>query len=529
MPERKSRPDPGDSGRAESGLMPAASPSNPSRHDGGAQPEPRFFRALVEQLRELVIVQRSERIAYVNPAAVTALGYDDASDLVGRPTNEVVDADDLRAALEGANMGGVLRLLRRDGAARIAEVTSVGTDFDGGVTLALVARDVTETRHLEAQRVLRERLAAFGTLVIGLEHELNNPMTYTMSGVEAALRRLRVRAASGHPTSDDAVVVDALERALTGVQRMRGVVRSLVMFVQGDQEARSIVDVRAMLESAIQLAWHTIRHRAQLVKELAEVPPVEANAARLGQVFLNLLVNAAEAIPEGRADRHTVRVVTRPSGDDKVAIEISDTGMGIPSDAAPRIFDPFFTTKASGAATGLGLSIAHGIVTDLGGQVWVESKVGHGTTAHVELPCARAWRKAAKGFDARSAKGGGRVLIIDDDEFVGDSIGLTLGDENDVTVVTSGREALELLAAGQRYDVILCDLLMPVMTGMDFFAELTRVAPDAVRSVVFMTGGASTARARAFVSGIANPCIQKPIDAHELREVVRSRVRGPSR
>jgi nitrogen-specific signal transduction histidine kinase/CheY-like chemotaxis protein len=374
-----------------------------------------------------------------------------------------------------------------------------------------------------------ERFAAFDTLIAGVAHELKNPMTYTFAGVEVALRQLRVRVASGPEDPNDSVAVEALERALVGLHRMRDIVRDLVTFAHGDSETRSIVDVRSVLESAIQIAWHPIRHRARLDKELAEVPPIEANAIRLGHVFVNVLVNAAEAIPEGQADRHFVRVSTRVAEDGTVTIEIADSGAGIAAEALPHIFDPFFTTKAPGTGTGLGLSIAHGIVRDLGGKILVESEIGRGTTVRIDVPCARAWRgrwaRSAGAVEPTRAERG-RVLVVDDDRLVGDAIALTLRYESDVTVVTTGREVLDRLAAGERYDVILSDLLMPVMTGMDLYAELLRVAPEVVGSVVFITGGVTTPRARAFLAGVANPCLQKPVDVKELRELVRSRVRG---
>jgi PAS domain S-box-containing protein len=507
-----------------SGLMRAARPSAPPWEE---ETDLRF-RALVEQLQEMVIVRRGERIAYVNLSAVATLGYDRASDLVGRLFDEVVDPDDLCAQPGDATRPRTLRLLRRDGEVRAVEVVSFGLDFDDGPSLVFVARDVTELRELQARRALTERLAAFNTLVAGVAHELNNPMTYALAGVDVALRRLRVCAASGPQDADDALALEALERALTGLNRMRDIVRNLVTFAHGDPETRSIVDVRSLLESAIQLASHQIRHRARIEKELGEVPPIEANAARLGQVFLNVLVNAAEAIPEGQADRHCVRVITRIEDDSTVEIEIADTGVGISAEELPRIFDPFFSTKGPSAGTGLGLSIAHGIVRDLGGRISVQSTVGQGTVVRLELPCARAWKRTSTQSATPIASGAAercRILVIDDDRLVGDAIARVLTQESDVTVVTSGEEALKRLAEGERFDVILCDLLMPVMTGMDFYAELVRAAPESIGSVVFMTGGASTPRARAFVEGLAGTCLQKPIDAKELRELVRERTR----
>ena len=161
-----------------------------------------------------------------------------------------------------------------------------------------------------------------------------------------------------------------------------------------------MVDVRGIVESAVQMAWHEIRHRARLVKSLAEVPPVEANEARLGQVFLNLLVNAAQAIPEGHADATRSAWPRAPTTRGNAVVEVSDTGMGIAPEDLPRIFDPFFTTKGE-SGTGLGLAISHGTVRGLGGDIEVASEPGKGTTFRVVLPPAKPWRGAAPSSAAR--------------------------------------------------------------------------------------------------------------------------------
>jgi len=144
-----------------------------------------------------------------------------------------------------------------------------------------------------------------------------------------------------------------------------------------------------VVDSSIRMASNEIRHRAQLVRNYREVPPVHGNEARLGQVFLNLIVNAAQAIPEGRAGANEIRVSTWLGENDRVITEVSDTGTGIPPDALARIFDPFFTTKPSGAGTGLGLAICRRIVTSLGGDILVDSQLGRGTTIRVSLPAAQ--------------------------------------------------------------------------------------------------------------------------------------------
>src|SRR5258708_6272365 len=175
-------------------------------------------------------------------------------------------------------------------------------------------------------------MAALGTLSAGVAHEINNPLTYLLVNLEHVLRRLRAASASDDPVGELAAGVNggglaglarSLQQAVEGANRVRQIVRDLLTFAQGNVEQRGMVDVRGIVESATQMAWHEIRHRARLVRSLAEVPPIEANEARLGQVFLNLLVNAAQAIPEGQADVHEVRVSTRTDDHGKAVVEVS--------------------------------------------------------------------------------------------------------------------------------------------------------------------------------------------------------------
>jgi CheY-like chemotaxis protein len=202
--------------------------------------------------------------------------------------------------------------------------------------------------------------------------------------------------------------------------------------------------------------------------------------------------------------------------------------VGIAREVLPRVFDPFFTTKRAGEGLGLGLSISHGVVRDLGGAIAVESVPGRGTTFQITLPSAKGFRRVSSPNlkCASIPPPPSRVLIVDDDPLVAESLALTLRGENEVTVSTSPREVLEILARGEEYDVILCDLLMPEMAGAELYAELLRTAPSAVGRIVFMTGGALSARTRAFVEGIGKTCLAKPLDARELRDLVRSRSRA---
>jgi CheY-like chemotaxis protein len=269
-----------------------------------------------------------------------------------------------------------------------------------------------------------------------------------------------------------------------------------------------------------------MRHRASLVRDYGELPLVEANEASLGQVCLNLLINAAQAIPEGRVDDNEIRVTTYTDRDGRAVVEVRDTGGGIPPEIMGRIFDPFFTTKPIGLGTGLGLSICHRLVTSLGGEISVESEVGVGSIFRFAIPGAPRARLTRRAISAplpvvRAA----RILVVDDEPGVGVAVQRMVAPPHHVTTVTSGEEALALVAAGQRYDVILCDVMMPNMTGMQLHEELVRVAPELAERMVFITGGAFTPSAKKFLEDIPNDVLEKPFDFKQLAATINEKLR----
>ena len=251
-----------------------------------------------------------------------------------------------------------------------------------------VALDITERKAMQAQLVMSDRLAAVGTLAAGVAHEINNPLAFVLSNLSFLFRELQ-GVASELPPGRIAEMEEVLREAADGANRVRQIVRDLRTFSRGDDdEVATPVNVQSVLESAITMARGELRTRAQIVREYSDVPLVEGNEGRFGQVFLNLLINAAQAIPQGRPDQHEVRLVLRPAGD-RVIVEVKDTGVGMSPHVRARIFDPFFTTKPVGEGTGLGLSICHGIVTGFGGEIIVESEEGQGSTFRVVLPVAQ--------------------------------------------------------------------------------------------------------------------------------------------
>jgi CheY-like chemotaxis protein/two-component sensor histidine kinase len=362
-------------------------------------------------------------------------------------------------------------------------------------------------------------------------HELNNPLSYVTANlafvaeeVAALADRLAATGVDDAGLAESArQVLDAAADARDGVDKVRGLVRDLQTLSRGDDSALVPLDLTQVLESSINVAGSELKHRAVVRRALAAaLPPVRANEARLGQVFLNLLVNAAHAIPAGRSVEQVVHVRSFTAPGQRVAVEVSDTGCGIPADQLEAIFEPFFSTKAPGEGAGLGLSVCRSIVEALGGTIEVESEVGVGSTFRVLLPVAPA--DPAEGGATPPAAvvqaRRGRILVVDDEPLVGTVIQRTLGGEFEIVAVDSGPAALLLLEAGERFDLILCDLLMPGMSGMALHAALARLSPALAERMVFLSGGAFTPEARDFLAVPGRECIDKPFDLEAIRGAI---------
>ncbi|HEU4383665.1 MAG TPA: PAS domain S-box protein [Anaeromyxobacteraceae bacterium] len=381
--------------------------------------------------------------------------------------------------------------------------------------------DVTEKRRLHAQLIQSDRMASMGTLAAGVAHEINNPLAYVVANLGWVAQALGGAGPGGAVPPEDLVEMrEALEEARGGAERVRAIVRDLKTFSRGDEPARGPTDVRRVLESALNLARNEIRHRARMIKDFGEVPAVEASEHRLGQVFLNLLINAAQAIPEGRADKNQVRAVTRTDDRGRAVVEIHDTGTGIPPEHLASIFEPFFTTKPPGVGTGLGLAICHGIVTGLGGEIRVTSRPGHGSVFQVILPPARGQPDAPAARAVAPPVSRARILVVDDEPLVGRAVQRILGARHEVVVESSGRAALARVERGETFDLLLCDLMMPELTGQDLLEALERTAPDLAGRVAFLTGGAFTPAAREFLERTARPRLDKPFEAQALERLV---------
>ena len=365
-----------------------------------------------------------------------------------------------------------------------------------------------------------------GTLAAGVAHEINNPLAAVIANLELATKDLAEVAKETGPLIALTELVEELEDASHAADRVRLIIRDLKLFSRAEEDRTAAVDVVRVLESSLRMAWNEIRHRARLVKDFTKLPPVEVNEARLGQVFLNLIVNAAQAIPDGRSDDNLIRVSTRLDELGRVAVDISDSGSGMSPETLGRLFTPFFTTKPPGVGTGLGLSISQRIVMTAGGEITVQSAIGRGTIFTVHLPVARAEivDQACEAKVVRAGARRGRVLVVDDEPSIASAIRRVLQADHDVEVETCGAVALERLRGGAVFDVIVSDVMMPQVSGMELFARLGEIDPSQVHKILFLTGGAFTSSAREFLDGISNLRMEKPFDPSALRAMVNSMV-----
>ncbi|GHG80218.1 hypothetical protein GCM10012319_32990 [Comamonas sp. KCTC 72670] len=460
------------------------------------------------------------RTVFANQALCSLLGHP-LEELIGEDPCTLYGAQGLefrqrtrQSLLAGAPVFAEVQLLRKDGGLVSSEVLLSPVRASGEDVTHFVAthRDISATKELQARLVAAERVAAVGTLAAGVGHEINNPLAYLVLNLESAERNLTQGGMSG--TRD---AMSSVRSALEGAERIRLIVRDLQVFSRQGNQDRGLVDLNALVPPAVRIISHALRHRARLVEEFGPVPRVSGSEARLGQVLLNLLVNAMQAIPEGNPSLNEVRVRTSTDATGWARVDVVDSGAGIPAHVLPRIFEAFYTTKSRDEGTGLGLAICQQIVRSHGGELEVRSEPGRGSVFSVLLPPARVQvatppRPLPRVHAPPVPKARrGRVLVVDDEPRLAQSMRLLLEPYHDVVTTTRGGEALALVDAGHRFDVILCDLQMPETDGAAVYQHLCAHAPDQASRMVFISGGAYTPESRAFIDSVPTRVLEKPV------------------
>jgi two-component system cell cycle sensor histidine kinase/response regulator CckA len=526
-------------------------------------------RIMFESSRDalMTVAPPAWRFTSGNAAAIATFGARDEADLLTRPLwhfsperqpDGSVSADKaqemIRAAMEQGTHFFMWTFERQSGEKFVATVLLTRMEIDGKPLLQATVRDETQMKRLEAVLGQADRLASMGMLAAGVAHEINNPLVYVLYNVESLTQELprvaaeakrcssALRSAVGDARFAEITgadggmlqptrlqdLVDRTREALAGLQRIKTISKALGTFSRVESVERAKVDLNYAIECAITMAFNEIKYRARLVKDLGRVPPVWASEGKLSQVVLNLLINASHAIDEGKVDSNRISIRSWAEGDDAF-MEIEDTGKGIPPENLSRIFEPFFTTKPTGMGSGLGLAICRNIVAAFGGDIRVQSQLGKGTRFVIRLPIHAAPREGVptRGTTQRSAQAGrGRILVVDDEELILRTMKRLLGRDHEVVTAASGEAGRAILERDQSFDVILCDLMMPEMTGMDLHSWLAQRHPALSERMVFVTGGAFTPRASEYLTRVRNLKLEKPIEPRVLEQLVARLIAG---
>ena len=504
----------------------------------------REFRRLIDAFHDGVTIFTAGGLAYANDALSELFGYADKVDFFDQRPRRILT----RHTVQGDRrpvLALLLRVLRGHDSHLEDERTIVtvkgervivrfyydAISFEGDPGVMITARDVSGDRAMQEKLSRAERMASVGTLAAGVAHEINNPLAYVTTNIAYCVERIRyiealLEGQSVRIESPEALramlkpMAQALSEAHQGTTRVATIVRDLRALTREDSKLDAPVDLPSALRTAIHMSESEFRYRARLIEEFEGAGVVWGNETRLVQVFLNLIINAAQSFRSDDPDSNCITVRAFSEGT-RTICEIEDNGTGITPENLDRIFHPFFTTKPVGVGTGLGLSICHGLVYSMEGTLSVQSESGRGSCFRVSLVKSEDQApRSAHRLPSNNPVGRARVLVVDDEPLILRSVARLLQDQHDVEIATNGKEALAMMDNFGPFDLVVCDLMMPVMTGMDLHAEIARRDAEAASRFVFLTGGAFTEQARRFLASVDNPTLDKPVQPNLLRSVL---------
>jgi PAS domain S-box-containing protein len=479
------------------------------------------FRRVVESAPDGVVILQRGRIVFMNELAAQLLGAGTPQQGLGTmitdhlmPEDAAIAAERIGRMMQTGESFEPLEYRPKTNPERIVEIKSILVDHEGEPAVLAFARDVSARKRIEQELVRADRLSSIGMMSAAVAHEINNPLAYVQLCLQYLERELPGVVSAG----DRERMLEQVRNASHGIDRVATIVRDLRSFARSDDGEVGSVELVPCIEQAIKLVDSEVRQRARLVRDYphSSVPPVRANASRLEQVFVNVLINAAQAIGAGDAANHEIRVSVRPHGT-TVAVTVTDTGPGIAPELRERIFEPFFSTKAIGVGTGLGLAVCRSIVEQFGGRIEVGGAEPRGAVITITLPAQRPVQVEPTIPETATSRRR-RILIVDDEPLVRRALATVLGAHHEVFLAEHGKQALEQLAANP-VDVIVCDVMMPVMNGKELYEHLRTNQPALAKRFVFITGG-SLGSVTGFLEQTEAMILYKPFELAKVLELV---------
>ena len=469
----------------------------------------------------LALWNAAGEIVATNPALWRMYGYDD-SEFSALPPGTFAgpsyDPGFLRAVAAGESLHSEVTELRKDGSALELEVHGIPMQYQGKPHVLTIARDITEKKRsaeeLARQRessYQREKLAALGSLLAGVAHELNNPLSVVVA-------RAVMLEEESYPAAQAAA-----SKIRTAAERCARIVRTFLAMARQQPPERVPVAINDVVSAALDMTAYTVRTSSiEVALDLArDIPPILADADQLHQVLLNLIVNAQQVLQDRPGPRR-IRVASRYDPDARVIrIAVADNGPGIPKHLRARVFEPYFTTKPTGLGTGMGLAVSHGIVEAHGGAFTLDCPEMGGAVFTITLPvCPLDASRVDPGPSSEASASPRKILVVDDEAEIRETLAEILsGAQHNVATAGSGREALERMAS-EHFDVILTDIRMPDLDGRALYREIERRWPERAAHVVFVSGDTLASTLREFAAESGRPVIEKPFLPSEVRRVV---------
>ena len=478
------------------------------------------FRLVVENMSDMIfLVDENRRIGYASPSAARTLGLDPET-LIGRALSDLLGADDdarlsrlMASIVQGDEVSVEHRFLcgKNDECYVDSTLQKIGFERPG---FLISSRDIGERKKLEAELFQSRKMESVGRLAGGIAHDFNNLLTVVLGATELC----RLEAGSSFPQRS------YLDEVVAAAQRGSGMVRQLLAFSRRQVLVPRVVDLNGLIEDATKLLARMLGEDVELRKALAPAPAcVMADPGQMEQVLMNLAVNARDAMPKGGILTIATRVGPVHGSDERVVVEVSDTGTGIPPEIAQQIFEPFFTTKELGRGTGLGLATAQGIVPQSGGTIRVASRPGEGSMFTIDLPRVNAPPDAAavRAIEAQPARAGETILLVEDEAPVRMVVTRSLQRHGyKVIEARDGTEAAQILRDGtQPIHLLMSDVVLPGITGLEL-VDLGRKIRPGLR--VLLSSGYSEEAISRRGSLASVPLLQKPFEPGQLLEAVRA-------